>query len=92
MRIKVRTLLNGLIKEYKALKKNNEITYLEDTCLVKITDNKIKRENEEFSLELDLIKKECYYLLKEAKSELRFNFEITNLEQTDNSLKIKYII
>lgn len=96
MKINVKTVLknsSGIIKKnFKAIKKNDEIIYNDD-CLIKvILSGKIIRENDDYYLELDLINEKCIYLLKQTNSKLNLNLKVNTLEKTNNSLKVDYLI
>ncbi len=97
-KIKIKTTINGKIVEFKGIKKQNSIIYKDSDILVSIIiDNilKIKRENDEFKLELNFIKNKqtkVYYVLKKYNQNLEFLLETKKLDIGKNYIEVLYHI
>ncbi len=97
-KIKIKTTINGQISELIGIKKQNSIIYKDNDVLVSITVNnflKIKRENDEFKLELNFIEDKqtkVYYILKEYSQNFEFLLETEKLDIGKNYIEILYHI
>lgn len=97
MKLKVKTYLKNssetLENIYEATKEDNKIIYQDCNTLVTIDlSGKIKRENNEYCLEIDLINNKGYYLLKDNGFNLDLKIKTKSLISTNQILKTEYSI
>lgn len=81
------------IKNCDYINKDNVISFIYDNTNYRIINNEIfERENKEFKFTINLLKKECIYILKETNTTLSITVLNSSINIKEKEIIIKYNI